>query len=284
MVEGVHFLPGDPPRDVAAKLLRVNLSDLAAMAATPLCYTLTTVLPHRIDDTWLRAFAGGLAEDQARFGIRLAGGDSVTTEGPVMVSVTALGTVAAGQALTRRAPGSGVLCVTGTIGDAALGLALVQGRLKPPPGFGVHADFLTQRLRRPLPRLDAVPLLQAYALAGLDVSDGLVADLGHLCAVSGLDGILDARLVPLSPAATVALGQDPALVETVLTGGDDYEIAFAVAADRVDALMAEAAAVGVAVTAIGHLTGPGRKGSGDLAVIGPDGEILPLSRRGWTHF
>ena len=195
LVAGVHFLPDDPPADIAAKLLRVNLSDLAAMAADPLAYSLVTSLPVDIGDDWLAAFAAGLAEDQQRYGIHLMGGDSVSTPGPITLSVTAFGLVPKGQALRRRTTGTDDLVfVSGTIGDAALGLRVLQGKLNaedPTP--------LIDRYRRPQPRLALVPTLRRFATAGLDVSDGLVADLAHLCEVSGRAATIHADRVPLSP-------------------------------------------------------------------------------------
>jgi thiamine-monophosphate kinase len=279
MVEGVHFLPDDPPADVAAKLLRVNLSDLAAMAADPLAYALTTCLPRRIGDDWLAAFAEGLRTDQAAFGVPMLGGDSVSTDGPVVLSVTALGTVPAGAAVRRDGarPGDRVL-VTGTVGDAALGLAVRQGRLR---GLDpADADALVARLRRPTPRTSLAAALRGRASAAVDVSDGLAADLGHVAAASGVSIRLRADLLPLSPAARAAVGRDPRLRAQLFGGGDDYELALAVPPDRVGDLRAAAAALGVPTTEIGECgDGP----AGEVTVAGPDGAPVDLPRRGWEH-
>jgi thiamine-monophosphate kinase len=212
-----------------------------------------------------------LAADQARFGIHLAGGDSVTTPGPTMLSLTCLGLVPAGQALTRRTQGpDDSVWVTGTIGDAALGLLVAQGKLAVEDRDRRH---LVERLRRPTPRLDLVPMLRGVAASGLDVSDGLVADLGHICERSGFDAEIDAAALPLSPAARAVLDRHPELLATVLTGGDDYETVFTVPARR-EGEVRDA-------TRIGRLTGPG---PGRVTVRDAAGQPLDLSASGWKHF
>ncbi|EWY39192.1 thiamine-monophosphate kinase [Skermanella stibiiresistens SB22] len=274
LVAGVHFLPDDPPADIAAKMLRVNLSDLAAMAAEPLAYSLVTSLPRDIGDDWLAAFATGLAEDQRAYGIHLLGGDSVSTPGPITLSVTAMGLVPTGRALRRGGAGPGDLVfVSGTIGDAALGLRVLQGTLT-----AEDPDPLIDRYRRPRPRLALVPVLRRFATAGLDVSDGLVADLAHLCDVSGRAAVIDASQVPLSASARAVVGKDPRLLSTVLTGGDDYEIVFTIRPTDRDALLA----TGAEVTAIGRLEPDGVPGT--VTVLDASGAPLKLEAAGWTHF
>lgn len=280
LVAGVHFLPDDPPGDIAAKLLRVNLSDLAAMAADPLAYTLATALPRSIDDAWLSAFTDGLAADQRRFGIHLAGGDSVSTPGPVTLAVTAFGQVDAGRALRRSGARPGeCLFVTGTIGDAALGLGVATGAAA--PAAPADRAFLLERLRRPTPRLEWVALLRQFATAGIDISDGLVADVGHIAETSGCAVRMMAAAVPMSPAAARALAAGHAGLGRLLTGGDDYEIAFTASPAHRDAIARAAAAAGLAVHEIGAVeAGP----VGQVTVIGPDGAPMPLDAAGWTHF
>jgi thiamine-monophosphate kinase len=274
LVAGVHFLPDDPPADIAAKLLRVNLSDLAAMAADPLAYSLVTSLPADIGDDWLAAFAAGLAEDQRRYGIHLMGGDSVSTPGPITLSVTTFGLVPEGQALRRGTAGSDDLVfVSGTIGDAALGLRVLQGKLN-----AADPDPLIERYRRPQPRLSLVPTLRRFATAGLDVSDGLVADLAHLCEVSMLAATIHADRVPLSDAVRAAVALDPGLLATALTGGDDYEIVFTVRSEDCEALLAS----GADVTEIGRVMPDGVAGT--VTVLDSTGTPMPLAARGWTHF
>lgn len=280
MVAGVHFLPDDPPADIAAKLLRVNLSDLAAMAAEPLAYTLVTSLPADVDDDWLAAFAGGLADDQQRYGIRLAGGDSVSTTGPVTLSVTAFGLVPAGQALPRASghPDDPVF-VTGTIGDGALGLEVALGRLAVTDAeCRLH---LLGRLRRPEPRLGVGLGLRGLAVSCIDVSDGLAADLGHLARESGRSAVLFADRVPLSAAAASIIGGDAGRLATAITGGDDYELLFTAPEDAREALAALAEDTGVPITEIGRITAgpPGR-----VVAIDGRGAELTLGRAGWQHF
>lgn len=269
MVAGVHFLPDDPPDTIGAKLLRVNLSDLAAMAATPLAYLLTVSAPRETPERWFQAFAAGLARDQARFGIGLLGGDTTSTPGPVSLTLTAIGHVAPGQALRRSGARLGdEVWVTGTIGDGALGLAALRGQVPDPTGW------LAGRYRLPQPRLGLA--LHGVASAGMDVSDGLVQDLGHLCRLAGLGARIEAPLVPLSPSAAMA---GPAWHAACLTGGDDYELLLAVPPANACALQAEAVRAGIPVARIGCFT------RGDaVAVIGADGRQLALGQPGWSHF
>lgn len=269
MVAGVHFLPDDPPDTVGAKLLRVNLSDLAAMAATPLAYLLTVSAPRTTPDAWFAGFAAGLARDQARFGITLLGGDTTSTPGPVSLTLTCIGHVAPGQALRRSGaqPGDEVW-VTGTIGDGALGLQALRGRV---PDAG---GWLASRYRLPQPRLGLA--LHGVARAGMDVSDGLVQDLGHLCRLAGLGACIHAGQVPLSPAAAAA---GPAWRDTCLTGGDDYELLLAVPPAQVPALRALAENAGIPVTRIGAFV-PGE----GVTVLDGHGAPVALDRAGWSHF
>jgi len=269
IVEGVHFLPGDPPDTVGRKLLRVNLSDLAAMAAAPLAYLLTVSAPRGTGDGWFAAFAAGLAQDQALFGIGLLGGDTTSTPGPISLTVTCIGHVAPGAALRRAGAAAGdEVWVTGTIGDGALGLRALQGHVPDPDGW------LAGRYRLPQPRLGLA--LHGVASAGMDVSDGLLQDLGHLCRLAGLGARIEAPLVPLSRAAAAA---GPGWLGTCLTGGDDYELLLAVPPGRSGALQAVAAAAGVQVTRIGAFV-PGR----GVAVLDAAGSLFPLDRPGWSHF
>jgi thiamine-monophosphate kinase len=246
IVEGVHYLEGDPPDLVARKLLRVNLSDLAGKGARPLGYLLTTTLPDRCDEAWLEAFARGLAEDQAAFAFPLMGGDSTRTAGPAVLSAMALGAIPQGS-IVRRAgarPGD-VVCVTGTLGDGALGLKAIRGELS----FLAETDrdALARRYRLPEPRLAEGRGLLGHAHAMLDVSDGLVQDLGHLCAASGVAAVIEVEKLPLSPAARRAIEARPELVQSVLGGGDDYELLFAAASPRYTAIGKIEAGAGVRV-------------------------------------
>ncbi len=268
MVAGVHFLPDDPPDLVARKLLRTNLSDLAAMGATPLGYLTTISLPRTTPDDWFASFAAGLAADQAEFGLSLLGGDCTSTSGPVSLSLTILGHVAPGAAVRRVGARAGDgIWVSGTIGDGALGLLAARGELADADGF------LANRYRLPQPRLGLAR--HDLVRACLDVSDGLVQDCGHLCRAGGVAAQIDAALLPLSDAAR-RLDR----LELCLTGGDDYELLMAVEPEHAAALLAHAAGLGVQLTRIGefHAAPP------EVHVLGTNGQPLKLQRAGWSHF
>ena len=204
MVAGVHYPEGEEPSTVARRLLRVNLSDLAAMGATATAYALGLALPEDIADVWVEAFAAGLARDQEAFGVALIGGDTVATKGPAVLSLTAFGTVAGDACLTRAGAGEGDdIYVSGTVGDATLGLRAVRGGLADLTPED-HAA-LAERFRLPEPRLALGTALLGVATCAIDVSDGLVADLGHLCEESGVAARINADAVPLSPAVRRAV-------------------------------------------------------------------------------
>ena len=270
MVAGVHFFPDDPPDLVGQKLLRVNLSDLAAKGATPLGYLMTVSTPKNTPDAWFAGFAAGLARDQAAFGCTLLGGDTTSTPGPISLSLTMIGTVAPGLSVHRfGAAAEDGIWVTGTIGDGALGLQVALGKLQDITGF------LLDRYRLPRPRVGF--RIGGIASAGMDVSDGLVQDLSHMCRASNLTAEIDAHKVPASDAALKA---GPAWTETRLTGGDDYELLLAVPPTREPALQAAASAAGIPVTRIGtfHSGPPG------VMVRGAGGESLAFDKGGWSHF
>lgn len=279
IVEGVHFLPADPPDLVARKLLRVNLSDLAAKGAEPYGYFLAIAWPERYGWPEREAFARGLAEDQSRFGLKLFGGDTVATPGPLTASLTILGWAPAGR-MVRRAgarPGDVVL-VSGTIGDSFLGLLCGKGLgvIKSYP----DADWLLNRYRLPQPRSDLAPALREFANAAADVSDGLIADAGKVAAASGVGFEIDLDRLPLSaPAATwLADFADPIPARVELaTGGDDYEVVCAAAPESVDALLAAAGAAGIALAPIGRAI----EGSGVRVIAG--GAEIEVARAGYVH-
>ena len=273
MVAGVHFLPDDPPETIGRKLLRVNLSDLAAMGAAPLGYLMTCAFPNDTPDDWIAAFVAGLAADQKEFGLNALGGDTVGTPGPAGFSLTILGTVAPGQALRRvgARPGDEIW-VSGTIGDGALGLLALTGRLPPDP-------HLADRYRLPRPRLALGQALAGIARAAMDVSDGLVQDLGHLARAAGCGAEIHAASVPLSDPARAALAADPALRARILTGGDDYELLFAAAPGDADRVLAAGRATQTPVARIGRfLDGQG------VLVLDEAGAAISLPQGGWSHF
>lgn len=281
IVAGVHFFPDDPADAVARKALRVNLSDLAAKGAQPVGYLVTLALPGDWEDDWLEGFAEGLAIDQDEFGLSLYGGDTVRTPGPLLVSVTAFGHAAEGQVPRRAgaAPGHR-LYVTGTIGDAALGLRLRRDeRLATRWDLRrAEREMLLDRYLIPEPRLGLAPVVAAYATAAMDVSDGLVGDAEKLAAASKVGAVIDATRVPLSPGVARAAHVDAAALGAALTGGDDYEILLAIDPADAEAFEAEAAAVGVSVTDIGVLT------EGGSVEVERHGRLLTLGATSFSHF
>jgi thiamine-monophosphate kinase len=278
LVEGVHFLSSDPADSIARKLLRVNLSDLAAKGATPVGYLLTTAWRPDTKLEWISDFAAGLAADQRSFGVALWGGDTVSSPGPLTLSLTAIGEAPAGRMLRRAGAKAGdALFLTGTAGDAALGLDVVQDRLRVPEE---DRAALVARYRLPEPRVGLGPRLIGVAHAALDVSDGLMADLAHLCDVSGVGARIDAAKLPLSPAAARCLAREPALIERILTGGDDYEILFAAPLEKVAELESLAIAAGVRITRIGTALDAAES----LSAVSASGEQLALKQLGFRHF
>lgn len=274
MVEGVHFLPADPADLVARKLLRVNLSDLAAKGAAPACYFLTCAFSNRVDEGWIARFCDGLATDQGIYGIHLAGGDTVSTSGPLTFSLTAVG-YADAPLFRSGAQAGDDLYVTGTLGDAWLGLKRLQAEL--PDWAG--AEDAVRRYRLPEPRTAFGPLLQGLASAAMDVSDGLMADLGHLCRASRVGADVSLEMLPLSESARNACAAWELRKEAIVSRGDDYEILFAAppsARTQVETLAAQSA---TAVTRIGVVT-PGQA----VRLLGTDGQEITLPKAGYEHF
>jgi len=277
MVAGVHFLPDDPADLIARKLIRCNLSDLAAKGAEPFAVLLSAAFPHGTSLDWLKLFVHGLAQDVGEFGIALIGGDTVSTPGPLTLSLTAMGKVRRGAAILRSGAKAGDLVwVSGTIGDGALGLKAARGQL---PLAREHVDFLAGRYRLPQPRVALGRGLLGLASAGMDVSDGLAQDLGHLCKASGLGAIIHSGKVPLSAAARLALGLDQSLLASVLGGGDDYELLFTAPPSATQALVDQAARAGVGLAAIGSMV----EGQG-VSVLDDAGQPVSLGSGGWRHF
>lgn len=264
LVAGVHFLPDDPLDLVARKLLRVNLSDLAAKGAEPWAYFLTTAWPTGTPWTDKALFAEGLAADGEAFDITLLGGDTVSTPGPLTLTATLLGWVPHGGAILRKGARPGdLLAVSGVIGDGWLGLQAARGELDSPA--------LAGRYRLPTPRVDLIPALRAHARAAADVSDGLLADAGHIARASGCGVRIDLDAVPLSSEARAwLLGQadrSGALL-ALATGGDDYQIVCALDA---------ACEVPAGLTVVGRFV----EGQGITACL--DGDKIEVPRLGWTH-
>jgi thiamine-monophosphate kinase len=281
VIAGVHFFPDDPPAMVGRKALRMNLSDLAAKGARPLGFLLSVALPEGFGEAWLGAFAAALADDAAHYGCPLYGGDTDHTPGPISLSIFAFGAVPQGKMVRRSTarPGDRIV-VTGTIGDAAIGLQLRRERtLARRWGLSeAAAAQLENRYLLPQPRNALAGAVLQYASAAIDVSDGLVGDLGKLCRASSVAADIDVATVPLSDAARAAIAAESALLETALTGGDDYEIVLTLAPEKLDGFRTAAAAAGVAVTEIGGVQ------AGEGTRFLHEGKALTFTRASYSHF
>ena len=285
LVAGVHFFADDPADAIARKALRVNLSDLAAKGASPLGYLLGLALPADWTEGWLAALTAGLADDARVYACPLLGGDTVSTPGPLTLSVTAFGEVEAGRMVPRTGARAGdALYVTGTIGDAALGLRVRRGGGEDAAWLaGLDPAFnaaLLDRYLHPEPRLTLRKALRSHARAAMDVSDGFLGDLGKMLALEGLTATVRAANVPLSEAACAAVRLDSRLLATALTGGDDYEILCAVPPDAAAAFEDAARAADIACTRVG-VAGIG---SDSVTVLDDDGAPIAFVSGSYQHF
>lgn len=282
IVEGVHFLPNDPADTVARKALRVNLSDLASKGATPAGFVLTLAL-RTVDEAWLKPFAAALGEDARSYACPLLGGDTVSTPGPVTISIAALGRIAPGEMVHRSGakPGDRIV-VTGTIGDATLGLDILKGGAVAAALAGDEAarQMLIGRYRVPQPRNALASAIRAHASAAMDVSDGLAGDLTKLCAASGVSAAIHTPGIPLSRAAAALRASGAISMETLITGGDDYEVLCAVPEASYEAFARDARKAGVPVTPIGAVIA----GNAIPSFLDGQGRELALKRRSWSHF
>jgi len=273
LVSGRHFFEDAEPYGVGCKCMAVNLSDMAAMGATPRWATLSLALP-RADEDWLEAFATGFIGTARDYGVDLIGGD--TTRGPLTVCVQILGEVPAGRALRREGARAGDdLWVSGTLGDAALALAHARGELSLPPE---DLTYVQQRLNQPCPRVALGAALLDCAHSAIDISDGLVADVGHIAAASNVRMVIRWQFIPLSSVAMRYRG-NPVVTHCALAGGDDYELAFTAPPElrvKIGKLSAE---LGVAATLIGTV----EAGSG-VTIIDEGGEPMALPEGGFDHF
>jgi thiamine-monophosphate kinase len=281
VIAGVHFFPDDPPETIGRKALRMNLSDLAAKGARPIGFLMSLALAAGVDETWLAAFAAALGADAQHYGCALLGGDTDRTPGPLSISIAAFGAVPRGKMVRRSSAKAGdSIMVSGTIGDAALGVQLrrdrdLAARWRLPERLGVE---LQQRYLLPEPRNALAEAVREHASAAMDVSDGLAGDLAKLCRASSVAAEIDVARVPLSEAARAALARDSSLIGTILTGGDDYEIVATLAPDRVAPFAAAAERAGVAVAAIGRVV------TGDGARFLSDGKALTFAQSSFSHF
>lgn len=272
LVEGVHFFPTASVESLGWKALAVNLSDLAAMGASPVWITLALTLPHP-DERWLEAFTNGLFALCDRFNIDLIGGD--LTSGPLCITVQSGGHLPKGSALQRSgAQVNDLICVTGTLGDAGGGLLLAKTPLETPTP---DQRFLLDRLDRPSPRVAAGICLRGVATACIDISDGLIADLAHLLKASQCGAIIDAKKLPLSPSLTRLFGTHAE--ELALTSGDDYELCFTLPAHHFETIQEEFESMGISVTPIGHITP-----TPTLQIDHRTHSPTPNTSRGYLHF
>ncbi len=279
LVAGVHFFDADPPADIARKALRTNLSDLAAKGARPVGYFLSIMRPRGWNDARLAAFARGLAADGAAFGIPLLGGDSTSTPGPFSIAITALGTTRRGTMLRRDGARDGDdLWVSGSIGDGALGLLVASGKLK--KLAAPRRSALLARYRVPEPRLALGQALVGIAHAAMDVSDGLAADLGHICRASAVGATVELDAVPFSAAAEAAIRLDVKLRDTAISGGDDYELLFAAPPSARAAVLKAAKKSGTPVARIGQVSG--RRPV--VRIVDSQSRVLRLAQAGFTHY
>lgn len=281
VIAGVHFFTDDPPETIGRKALRMNLSDLAAKGAQPAGFLLSIALPAGTEDAWLTAFAAGLGDDARQYQCPLLGGDTDRTPGPMSVSITAFGIVPQGKIVRRSTAKAGDrIVVTGTIGDAALGVLLRRDaglaqrlRLRE-----VASAQLQDRYLLPQPRNALAAAVLQHASAAMDVSDGLAGDLAKLCRTSDVAAEVDVARVPLSEAARAAIAADAALLETALSGGDDYEILLTLPPERLEAYRKAATEAGIAATEIGRIV------AGQGARFLHDGKALSFARPSFSHF
>jgi thiamine-monophosphate kinase len=266
---GTHFLADATPRDIAHKVLRVNLSDLAAMGASPLSYQLNIAYPDRPSSLWLEAFTNALAADQKTFDIFCSGGDTTSIEGPLSISITALGLVPEGKAVRRGGAKAGDLIVlSGPVGNAFIGLEILRGIIANP-----EADYFIGQYYRPTPRLDLVDFMRAHAHAAIDISDGLIADLGHIAAASGLIAEIRFDDIPFSPQAKGLIDAGTVKATDMLTSGDDYQLVLAVPRSAQDRLPASCRIIGIF-----------HEGAPDVKLLDGSGNPIFLPSGGWVHF
>ena len=281
LIEGVHFFADDPAESVARKALRVNLSDLAAKGATPLGFLLAIALPKGFSEDWLAAFARGLGEDAETYACPLLGGDTDSTPGPISISISAFGTLPTGTMVRRAGAkvGDHVL-VTGTIGDAALGLRLRKGEGSAWQLSDAMRRHLVSRLQLPQPRNALAEAVRTHASAAMDISDGLIGDAAKLCRASQVHLVIEALRVPLSDAARQALDADPAVIQTLFGGGEDYEILCTVPDEKLADFSRAAAAAAVPLTEIGRVM----PGPPVPQILDAHSLEITFEKPGYSHF
>lgn len=277
LAEGVHFRPDDPPRLLGCKALAVNLSDLAAKGAQPHGYLLGLGLPASVDDHWVAAFAAGLGEMQALSGIALLGGDSITSLGGILISVSVIGQMESGAQIIRRstARAGDDIWVSGTLGDAALGLKMLDGEV-------AVVDACVARYQSPDPRLELGRRLVGLASASADISDGLYADIGAIAKASGLSAVISTSLLPLRPEVASMLDEQPSLRPLLWGGGDDYELVFTVDPSLRAAVRDAAAAANTDVSRVGVMAAS--ENGGPVRLLDDAGAPVNPVLTGFSHF
>jgi len=274
LIADVHFFAEDSPEDIAHKLLGVNLSDLASMGAKPLHYTLNASYPKNITSQWLTRFASSLHALQKHYGLSLLGGDTTRTTGPLILSLTAYGLIEKGKCLRRNGARAGdLICVSGTIGDGALGLKVAKGEIED------TSQHLLTRYHHPQPRCALGQELLGHATACMDISDGLVGDLEHLIKQSACGADIDLTKIPLSDAAQNCLQKDSSLFSVVLSGGDDYELLFTIPKEKEINLFKIKEKSQTDLTVIGKITT-----DLELRLYQEGGHLFNLETTGYRHF
>ncbi|MBX7146360.1 MAG: thiamine-phosphate kinase [Alphaproteobacteria bacterium] len=281
LVADVHFFQNDPADLIARKMLRVNLSDLASKGAQPLYYLMTLALPHSIQESWIADFAEGLAQDQEQYNVSLIGGDTVATHGPITLSVTALG-LHNGYMIPRRdkAKIDDLIVVSGTVGDSALGLMILKKKLI----YSLDKqdkDYLVNKYKLPQPQIELGLIMSADNLCSscLDISDGFIADLNHLCQQSNVGAVIYEKLLPVSQAAQFVLKENPSLLMTMLSGGDDYELLFTISKEKYDLFLKQIKNKNISLTIVGKITN-----DRTISIIDQNGKMLPYHKMGYQHF
>lgn len=273
IVENVHFFKNDSAHDIALKLLGVNLSDLAAMGASPLAYLIGVILPKNTNQNWLEEFSASMADGIKQYGGALIGGDTVSHDGPLTLTLTAIGEIPLGKELKRSGAKEGDLVfVSGTIGDSYLGLQSIKGHVE-------AYEYLQERYHKPIPRIEIGIKLREIASACIDISDGLVADLTHICESSGVGSEINLKNIPLSTHSRKIVDKNAGMLIKIINGGDDYELLFTCAAKKESEITNISKEVGIPIAKIGSIT------KGDkVTILDEAGSEIILQNGGYKHF
>ena len=278
IVEGVHFLENTKSELIAKKLMRVNLSDMAAMGAVPKYYLLSLCLPKNTKEGWIRNFSNGLKSDQKEFGVTLLGGDTVSHDGKLILTITMIGEVKSGKAIRRNGAKVGDdIYVSGTVGDAAFGLKCLESRIENRESSKLNNKMVDKYLL-PQPRISLGQGLSNIANSAIDISDGLLADLEHICDCSGVGALINRCEIPISEGVKQHIDKQDKLWDLVLAGGDDYELVFTANKKNRLKIRKIADKTGIMVTRVGEITR--KKG---LVVLNDDGESIKIKHTGYKH-